>query len=36
VVAGPRIGITYAPEPWTSVPWRFTVDGSPSISGRAR
>ena len=34
--AGPRIGIAYAAEPWTSVPWRFTVAGSPSISGRPR
>jgi 3-methyladenine DNA glycosylase Mpg len=35
-VSGPRIGIAYAPEPWTSVAWRFTVAGSPSISGRRR
>ena len=36
IVAGPRVGIGYAAEPWTSVPWRFTVAGSPSISGRPR
>jgi DNA-3-methyladenine glycosylase len=36
MVAGPRVGIGYAAEPWMSVPWRFTVAGSPSISGRAR
>jgi DNA-3-methyladenine glycosylase len=30
----PRIGIAYAGEPWTSVPWRFVVAGSPSLSGR--
>jgi DNA-3-methyladenine glycosylase len=36
IVAGPRVGIAYAPEPWTSVAWRFTVAGSPSISGRPR
>jgi len=36
VVTGPRIGIAYAAEPWTSVAWRFTVAGSPSISGRRR
>jgi len=32
VVATPRIGIGYAPEPWLSHPWRFTVAGSPSLS----
>ena len=36
IVAGPRIGIAYAAEPWTSVPWRFVVAGSHSLSGRAR
>jgi DNA-3-methyladenine glycosylase len=36
VVATPRIGIGYAGEPWTTVPWRFLVPGSPSLSsGRA-
>ena len=29
-----RIGIAYAGEPWASVPWRFIVPGSPSLSGR--
>jgi DNA-3-methyladenine glycosylase len=24
IVATPRIGIGYAPEPWRSLPWRFT------------
>jgi 3-methyladenine DNA glycosylase Mpg len=36
VVAGPRVGIAYAAEPWASAPWRFTIAGSPSISGRPR
>ena len=36
IEAGPRIGIAYAAEPWASVAWRFTVAGSPSISGRPR
>ena len=31
----PRIGIAYAGEPWASVPWRFLVPGSPSLSGRS-
>jgi DNA-3-methyladenine glycosylase len=30
----PRIGIAFAGEPWASVPWRFVVRGSPSLSGR--
>lgn len=34
VVTGPRIGIAYAGEPWTSLPWRFAVAGSPSLSRR--
>jgi DNA-3-methyladenine glycosylase len=32
VLAGPRIGIDYAGEPWTSLPWRFAVAGSPALS----
>jgi len=36
IVAGPRVGIAYAAEPWASVAWRFTVADSPSISGRPR
>jgi DNA-3-methyladenine glycosylase len=34
VVAGPRIGIAYAGEPWTAVAWRFAVVGSPALSRR--
>jgi DNA-3-methyladenine glycosylase len=34
VVAGPRVGIAYAGEPWTSLPWRMAVAGSPSVSRR--
>jgi len=26
VIATPRIGINYAPEPWLSMPWRFYID----------
>ena len=36
VVTGPRIGIAYAGEPWTSLPWRFGIAGSPSLSRRFR
>jgi DNA-3-methyladenine glycosylase len=36
IISGPRIGIAYAAEPWASVPWRFVVAGSPSLSGRVR
>ncbi len=36
VEATPRIGIDYAGEPWTSVPWRFVVAGSPAASGPRR
>jgi len=32
VVVTPRIGIASAGEPWTSLPWRFLVPGSPSLS----
>ena len=32
VVATHRIGIAYAGEPWTSLPWRFLVPGSRSLS----
>jgi DNA-3-methyladenine glycosylase len=31
-VAGRRIGIDYAPEPWRSGAWRFYVASSPSLS----
>lgn len=33
VVATPRRGIDFAGSPWTEVPWRFTIDGHPSVSG---
>jgi len=33
VVATPRIGIGYAPEPWKSLPWRFVDARSPAVSG---
>ncbi len=33
VGATARVGIDYATEPWRSVPWRFVVVGSPSLSG---
>jgi DNA-3-methyladenine glycosylase len=36
VEAGPRIGIDYADEPWLSLPWRFFVAGSPSLSTGSR
>ena len=29
---GARIGIGYAGEPWVSVPWRFSIEGHPSVS----
>ncbi len=29
---GPRIGISYAPEPWRSQPWRFWIKGTPYAS----
>jgi DNA-3-methyladenine glycosylase len=32
VLTTPRIGVAYAGEPWASVPWRFVVAGSPSLS----
>ncbi len=28
-----RIGVAYAGEPWSSVPWRLVLTASPSISG---
>jgi DNA-3-methyladenine glycosylase len=33
VIATPRVGITYAGEPWTAMPWRFIAAGHPSVSG---
>ena len=26
IIATPRIGINYAPEPWRSMPWRFVAE----------
>jgi DNA-3-methyladenine glycosylase len=34
IVAGPRIGIDYATQPWQDVPWRFVDADSPAVSGR--
>jgi len=31
-VAGPRIGVAYAGEPWSSVPYRLIDASSPSVS----
>jgi DNA-3-methyladenine glycosylase len=33
--ATPRIGVAYAGEPWTSLPWRVAVVGSPALSAPA-
>jgi DNA-3-methyladenine glycosylase len=35
IVAGPRVGITYAGELWASKPWRLSLVGHPSVSGPA-
>jgi DNA-3-methyladenine glycosylase len=32
IVAGPRVGVAYAGEPWASLPWRFRLEGDPSVS----
>jgi DNA-3-methyladenine glycosylase len=32
VATGPRIGISYAPEPWLSMPWRYFVRTSAALS----
>ena len=32
VVAGPRVGVAYAGEPWSSLAWRFHLRGDPSVS----
>ena len=32
VVSGPRVGIGYAGEPWTAVPWRFAIAVNPAVS----
>jgi DNA-3-methyladenine glycosylase len=31
VVAGPRVGIAYAGEPWASLPWRLTLRASAAV-----
>ena len=33
IVAGPRVGIGYAAEPWAGRPWRLSLIGHPSVSG---
>jgi len=35
IEVSPRIGVAYAGEEWASRPWRFTIAGHPSVSGRA-
>jgi DNA-3-methyladenine glycosylase len=32
IVRGPRVGVAYAGEEWAGRPWRFAVEGSPSVS----
>jgi DNA-3-methyladenine glycosylase len=32
IVAGPRVGIGYAGQPWIDVPWRLSIAGHPSVS----
>jgi len=32
IVAGPRVGVAFAGEPWTSIAWRFAVAGNPAVS----
>ena len=32
VVTRPRVGVGYAGEPWTTVPWRFAIAGHPAVS----
>jgi DNA-3-methyladenine glycosylase len=34
IITGPRVGIAQAGAPWTEIPWRFAVAGSPSLSRR--
>lgn len=34
IEASPRIGVAYAGEDWASRPWRFTIAGHRSVSGR--
>lgn len=32
VVATPRVGVAYAGDPWTALPWRLSIAGHPSVS----
>ncbi len=32
IASGPRIGVDYAGEQWAARPWRFWLDGHPSVS----
>lgn len=32
IATGPRVGIDYAGEPWSSMPWRFSIAGHPAVS----
>jgi len=34
IITGPRIGIAYAGDPWTSMPWRLAVADSRALSRR--
>jgi DNA-3-methyladenine glycosylase len=36
ILATPRVGIDGAGDPWTSLPWRLSLPGHPSVSGPAR
>ena len=33
VAVGPRVGVAYAGDDWSSRPWRFAIAGHPSVSG---
>jgi DNA-3-methyladenine glycosylase len=32
VSVGPRVGVAYAGEDWAARPWRYAIDGHPSVS----
>jgi DNA-3-methyladenine glycosylase len=32
MLATPRVGVGYAGDPWTAVPWRLSIAGHPSVS----
>ncbi|MBA2571322.1 MAG: DNA-3-methyladenine glycosylase [Chloroflexi bacterium] len=34
VVAGPRVGVSYAGDGWAERPWRFAIAGHPALSRR--